>query len=95
VWIVALLPEPWKARSVGLTAPELDMVGGGVLSVKKGVVEPDAAMQRADDLAEVLVCEIVSSFALSVLAEEAPMSLSFILFPQQAKWYVCGWPSKA
>lgn len=53
MWIVALLPEPWKARSVGLTAPELDMVGGGVLSVKKGVVEPDVAMQRANDLAEV------------------------------------------
>lgn len=64
VWIVALLPEPWKARSVGLGFSEVDMVGG-VLSVKKEVLEPGVAMRRGDGLAGVLVDGGRSSFVLS------------------------------
>lgn len=45
VWIVALLPEPWKAISVGFVElPVLDMLGGVVLRVKKVVEDPSAAM---------------------------------------------------
>ena len=49
VWIVALLPEPWNAISVGFVGlPELDMLGGVVLRVKKVVDDPSAAMYQAD-----------------------------------------------
>lgn len=34
MWIVALLPEPWKARIVGLTTPVSDIVAGVVLRVR-------------------------------------------------------------
>lgn len=35
VWIVALLPEPWKARMVGLTGSAgWDIFAGGVLRVR-------------------------------------------------------------
>lgn len=45
MWIVALLPEPWKAISVGFVElPVLDMLGGVVLRVKKVVEDPSAAM---------------------------------------------------
>ena len=45
VWIVALLPEPWKAISVGFVElPVLDILGGVVLRVKKVVEDPSAAM---------------------------------------------------
>lgn len=47
VWIVALLPEPWKARSVGLTGPpELAISGGSVLCVKKVALDPSVGIQQ-------------------------------------------------
>lgn len=42
MWIVALLPEPWKARSVGLGD---DMLGGVRGRVKKDVGSAAAAIQ--------------------------------------------------
>ena len=52
VWIVALLPLPWKARRVGFGASEMGMPGGCALSVKKGGVDAHCAMQEADELGE-------------------------------------------
>lgn len=45
MWIVALLPEPWKAISVGFVeSPVPDMLGGIVLRVKKVVEDPSVDM---------------------------------------------------